>query len=104
MGNILWAARLYFAFALAVYMIGGVYIDSLCLAGHRDPLLELIPVVDVNDMATCGLVFLYIVAFLYLRPFIGTAKEAEFLTIMASVLVVRTVLCLMAGFGPPNLW
>lgn len=99
--NVLFA-RAYFLFGLFVYILGGYYLDSLNLKPIYDPLLERIPIVDVGTIATYGLILVYGIAFIYLKPLLGGKRETEFWIILSSSFIVRTFFCLIAAFGAPS--
>lgn len=98
--NVLFA-RAYFLFSLFVYMLGGYYLDSLDLKPIYDPILEKIPIIDVGEITTYGLILMYGIAFVYLKPLLGGKKEAEFWIILSSSFIVRTFFCLITAFGVP---
>ncbi len=100
MDNVLFA-RAYFLFGLFVYMLGGFYLDSLNLNPIYDPILEKIPIVDVGTISTYGLILMYGIAFIYLKPLLGGKKEAELWIILSSSFIVRTLFCLVTAFGVP---
>lgn len=96
-----WAARIYFLLGFVIYIFSGKYIDSLNWPSHYDPILELIPVIDLTIVSTYGLLFVYAAIAVFLRPLLNSEKERELLIMAGTLLIVRSVMCFSAGFGPP---
>jgi len=97
-----WFARFFLLIGIAVYMLTGFYFESASLPSHYDPLLNLIPVINVNLPVLIGLVFLYIFAIMSLIPLWNSKEETELFIIFGLFLIIRSILCLTASFGPPE--
>lgn len=100
-----WFAKLFLIIGVAVYILTGKYLDSLVLPSCYDPLLALIPVINVYSLVTTGLIGLYIYA-IFSLIIMDKKQRAEFWMLFGLFLIIRSILCLSVGLsigvGPPE--
>lgn len=102
----IWPARVYFLVSFALYAVVGRYIDLLISAyplyfpSHYDYILELIPVMDFSILESYGLLFVYAAIAVCVKS-LNSETAREFWIMAGTLLIIRTAMCLGAGFGQP---